>query len=206
MNASHLAWQTLKAGNDRFCADQPQHPQQDQARRSELTEGQAPIATIFGCSDSRLPAEIVFDQGLGTLFGVRSAGNVLDGAVLGSIEYSIACLKVPLLVVLGHEKCGAVAAAASALDSSSVPGGNIRHVVEAVLPSLITAGYGDNATVEECTVMHVRQTMQLLYERSEAIRVAMDADELAIVGAIYRLSDGKVTPVHVDGTLTIPFD
>lgn len=105
------AWKALKEGNERFVAGRPQHPSQSVDHRAGLAAGQKPTAVIFGCADSRVAAEIIFDQGLGDTFVVRTAGHVIDSAVLGSIEYAVTVLNVPLIVVLGHDSCGAVNAA-----------------------------------------------------------------------------------------------
>ena len=104
------AWETLMAGNARFVDSNSSHPNQDAARRTSLLSTQHPFAVIFGCSDSRLAAEIIFDLGLGDAFVVRTAGHVIDNTVLGSLEYSVDYLNVPLIVVLGHDNCGAVTA------------------------------------------------------------------------------------------------
>ena len=102
------AWQRLLEGNERFVSGDSMHPNQNASRRSELVNAQSPFAVIFGCADSRLAAEIIFDVGLGDVFVVRTAGHVIDDAVLGSLEYAVSALHVPLIVVLGHDNCGAV--------------------------------------------------------------------------------------------------
>ena len=102
------AWKALKEGNERFVAGKPEHPSQSIEHRASLAGGQKPTAVVFGCADSRVAAEIIFDQGLGDMFVVRTAGHVIDSAVLGSIEYAVTVLNVPLIVVLGHDSCGAV--------------------------------------------------------------------------------------------------
>ena len=104
-------WKEMVRGNERFVAGEPHHPRQDVERREELAHAQAPHAALFGCSDSRLAAEIIFDKGLGDLFVVRNAGQVISDSVIGSLEYAVAVLEVPLILVLGHDECGAVAAA-----------------------------------------------------------------------------------------------
>ena len=113
----------LKEGNGRFVAGKPEHPGQSIEYRAGLTVAQRPTAVVFGCADSRVAAEIIFDQGLGDMFVVRTAGHVIDSAVLGSIEYAVTVLDVPLIVVLGHDSCGAVKATLAALDEGKVPGG-----------------------------------------------------------------------------------
>ena len=131
------AWKALKEGNERFVAGQPAHPSQSVEHRARLAAGQQPNAVVFGCADSRVAAEIIFDQGLGDMFVVRTAGHVIDSAVLGSIEYAVTVLGVPLIVVLGHDSCGAVKATLTALDDGVVPGGYVRDLVERVTPSIL---------------------------------------------------------------------
>ncbi|NLG55310.1 MAG: carbonic anhydrase, partial [Rhodococcus sp.] len=123
------AWKALRQGNERFVSDVSVHPSQGINDRAKLVAEQHPTAVIFGCGDSRVAAEIIFDQGLGDMFVVRTAGHVVDTAVLGSIEYAVDILDVPLVVILGHDGCGAVKAALDALDHGKVPGGFIRDVV-----------------------------------------------------------------------------
>jgi carbonic anhydrase len=132
------AWKRLQEGNARFVADAMEHPSQGTARRSEVAVEQHPHAVLFGCSDSRVAAEIIFDQGLGDLFVVRTAGHVLDTTVIGSIEYGVDILGTPLVVVLGHDHCGAVGAATQALLTGRMPTGFVRAVVDRVIPSLLT--------------------------------------------------------------------
>jgi carbonic anhydrase len=110
------AWKALKEGNERFVAGKPQHPSQGIEHRASLATAQTPNAVVFGCADSRVAAEIIFDQGLGDMTVVRTAGHIIGSAVLGSIEYAVTVLNVPLIVVLGHDSCGAVKATLSALD------------------------------------------------------------------------------------------
>lgn len=150
---------------------------------------------VFGCADSRVPSEIVFDQGLGDVFVVRTAGHVIDSAVLGSIEYAISVLDVPLIVVLGHESCGAVSATLAALDDGKVPGGFVRDVVERVTPSVVLGRRDGLSRVDEFEVRHVTETAAQLLARSVLVAERLERGELAIVGAVYRLADGKVV-VH----------
>ncbi|MHB1289497.1 carbonic anhydrase [Georgenia sp.] len=132
------AWQRLQAGNTRFVEDRMEHPSQGAGRRAELATDQHPYAVLFGCSDSRVAAEIIFDQGLGDLFVVRTAGHVLDTTVIGSIEYGVELLDAPLVVVLGHDHCGAVGAATEALLTGKMPSGFVRAIADRVIPSLLT--------------------------------------------------------------------
>ena len=131
------AWKALRQGNDRFVSGTSLHPSQGIADRAKLVGGQHPTAVLFGCGDSRVAAEIIFDQGLGDMFVVRTAGHVIDDAVHGSIEYAVGVLNVPLIVVLGHDSCGAVKATLDALDDGNVPPGFIRSIVERVAPSIL---------------------------------------------------------------------
>ena len=186
------AWKALKEGNERFVAGQPEHPSQSIEHRASLAEAQKPIAVVFGCADSRVAAEIIYDQGLGDMFVVRTAGHVIDSAVLGSIEYAVAVLNVPLIVVLGHDSCGAVKATLAALDDGAVPGGYVRDVVERVTPSILLGRRDGLTRVDEFETRHVNETAAQLRRRSTAIADRVDAGALAIAGVTYQLADGRV--------------
>ncbi|MFD4180595.1 carbonic anhydrase [Rhodococcus sp. NPDC058514] len=186
------AWKALQQGNDRFVNDASVHPSQGVADRAKLVGGQHPTAVIFGCGDSRVAAEIIFDQGLGDMFVVRTAGHVIDSSVLGSIEYAVEILNVPLIVVLGHDTCGAVAATINALDNGAIPGGFIRDVVEKVAPSILIGRNEGLSTVDELEARHVVETGDLLQQRSRIIADRVAAGTCAIVGVTYQLSDGRV--------------
>ena len=186
------AWKALKEGNERFVAGKPEHPSQSIERRAQLAGGQKPTAVMFGCADSRVAAEIIFDQGLGDMFVVRTAGHVIDAAVLGSIEYAVVVLNVPLIAVLGHDSCGAVKATISALDDGQVPAGFVRDVVERVTPSILLGRRDGLTRVDEFEARHVTETAAQLMARSSAIADRVKAGELAIVGLTYHLADGKV--------------
>jgi len=172
----------LKQGNERFVAGRPEHPSQSIEHRASLAAAQRPTAVLFGCADSRVAAEIIFDQGLGDMFVVRTAGQVIDSAVLGSIEYAVTVLDVPLIAVLGHDSCGAVQATLDALDKGQVPGG------------FVMLGRREGLTrVDEFETRHVIETGTQLLARSSAIADRVERGELAIVGLTYRLADGRVT-------------
>jgi carbonic anhydrase len=187
------AWKALKQGNERFVAGEPQHPSQSIQHRASLAEAQKPTAVLFGCADSRVAAEIIFDQGLGDMFVVRTAGHVIDGSVLGSIEYAVTVLKVPLIAILGHDSCGAVQATLSALDDGAVPGGYVRDVVERVMPSILLGRRDGLTRVDEFEARHVTETSKQLLSRSTAIAEAVRSGALAIVGLTYQLADGQVS-------------
>jgi len=201
------AWARMRTGNERFVAGAPQHPRQDVERREDLaSEGQAPSATLFGCSDSRLAAEIIFDCGLGDLFVVRNAGQVVSDSVIGSLEYAVAVLEVPLIVVLGHDGCGAVRAAvdSAAPDAAPLPV-HIRHLTEKILPAVQrvhsrTPGTpAHEADAGEVGREHLRDTIRELIESSSLIAEAIAEGRLAVVGANYRLAAGRVEPDVIVG-------
>jgi carbonic anhydrase len=187
------AWSALKEGNERFVAGRPEHPSQSIEHRASLAVAQRPTAVVFGCADSRVAAEIIFDQGLGDMFVVRTAGHVVDSAVLGSIEYAVAVLNVPLIAVLGHDSCGAVQATLDALDEGRVPGGFVRDIVERVTPSIMLGRREGLTRVDEFETRHVIETGTQLLARSTEIANRVGRGELAIVGLTYRLADGRVT-------------
>jgi carbonic anhydrase len=190
------ALKLLMEGNERFVDGRRLHPHQDADRRTLLAAPvQRPFAVLFGCSDSRLAAEIIFDRGLGDLFVVRTAGHVVGPEVLGSIEYGVAILNTPLIAVLGHDSCGAIGATIDALRNGSVPEGFMRDVVERVMLSVI--GVREEAYVdpEVAVVEHVRYTVDLLAERSAVIADRLADGRLGIVGLTYQLTEGSVQPV-----------
>ena len=193
------AWEEMRRGNERFVSGKPAHPRQDVDRRAQLAEQQAPHAALFGCSDSRLAAEIIFDKGLGDLFVVRNAGQVISDSVLGSLEYAVAVLEVPLIVVLGHDACGAVAAAIDATGPTPPPlPQHIKKLVDAIVPAVkrVTKGDGQFRRVDAMEVgrEHLRDTIADLLRNSELISDAIAAGTLAVVGANYRLLEGRVVP------------
>ena len=181
--------------------NEPLHPSQGSADRARLVDRQTPHVVLFGCGDSRLAAEIIFDQGLGDMFVVRTAGHVLDTAVLGTIEYGADILSVPLIVVLGHDNCGAVGATLDALDNLNLPGGYVREIVEKVAPSVLAGRSEGLNDYFEFVTRHVQETTKLIVQRSQVIKERVDKGELAIVGVTYRLEDGQVNVVDVIGDL-----
>jgi carbonic anhydrase len=186
------AWKALKEGNERFVAGKPEHPSQSIEYRASLAGEQRPTAVVFGCADSRVAAEIIFDQGLGDMFVVRTAGHVIDSAVMGSIEYAVTVLNVPLIAVLGHDSCGAVKATLAALDDGSVPGGYVRDIVERVTPSILLGRRDGLTRVDEFEARHVSETGLQMLDRSTVISQRVADGTLAIVGLTYHLADGKV--------------
>jgi carbonic anhydrase len=197
------AWAELAAGNTRFVEGSHQHPNQDAATRDELAAGQRPFALIFGCADSRVAAEIIFDQGLGDLFIVRTAGHVVDSGVLGSIEYGVKVLGIPLIGILGHDSCGAVAATVEALDHGPMPGGYLRDLVERVTPSVLAARQAGHLGTDDIEIEHVRQTGLLLLERSRVVAEAVAEGRLAVVGMVYDLAEGEARIVGATGEIGV---
>ena len=197
------AWDALVEGNRRFVNGRSDHPNSDGERRRELVEGQSPNAVIFGCGDSRVPAEMIFDQGLGDLFVVRTAGHVLDPSVLGSIEFGTEALGAPLVVVLAHKSCGAIKTTEASAESGEMPPGYLHTIVERVLPSLLAARANGMTTTDEFEREHAHLTAHLLPERSQLIKERLDAGQLAIVAVHYDLGEGEAHVVDVLGDIAV---
>lgn len=197
-------WNQMLEGNRRFVSGEPAHPRQDVERRTELASYQRPNAALFGCSDSRLAAEIIFDQGLGDLFVVRNAGQVISDSVIGSLEYAVGVLEVPLIVVLAHDACGAVGAAidSTGVDAPTLPAYIWRQIapivpaVRRVQRSEAEAGHTPERVDPELVGReHLRDTVADLLRASELISEAVADGRVAVVGANYRLDDGEAVPV-----------
>lgn len=201
------AYAQLKAGNNRFVNNAMEHPSQGFDRRQELKVAQNPVATFFGCSDSRVAAEIIFDQGLGDLFVVRTAGHVVDTTVIGSIEYAVEILKTPLIVVLGHDKCGAIHATAQALATGVQPTGFVRAVTDKIIPSIVslTAQPGPIDTFDENTLRtaHVTHTVSMIHSYSALIAAAVSEGRCAIIGLEYDLEDGQAHLISSIGNIDV---
>ena len=159
-------------------------------RRAELTKSQHPFATIVSCSDSRVPPELVFDEGLGDLFVVRVAGNVIDDHALGSIEYSVDHLAVRLIVVLGHQRCGAVKAAKEIIAAKGEAPGHIESLVKAIRPAVDATVNGD---LEATTEANVKNVAQALRSSTPILKPKVDSGEVRVLGANYSLDTGTVS-------------
>jgi carbonic anhydrase len=187
-------WQRLIAGNMRFVQGLFQGRNLLDLRRT-LTQGQQPEAAVLCCSDSRVPAEIIFDQSLGDLFVVRTAGLVLEPTSIGSLEYAVAHLHVPLLVIKGHECCGAVTAAVAHPETDE---GHIGAIVQRIAPAAAQArltGKTGPDLVEEATEQHLRALEKTLRRQSRIIGEALDQGRLDLVVAKYLLQSGRVEPL-----------
>jgi carbonic anhydrase len=182
------ALQKLIGGNQRFMQHQPQYPDQTQARLREVAQSQHPFATVLSCADSRVPVEIVFDQGIGDIFDVRIAGNIATPEALGSIEYAISLLDTPLLMVLGHERCGAVTAA---VQNEPLPG-KIGTFVNAILPAVEQVKDLPGDAVDNAVIANVRYQIQQL-QRSSLLAERLQSGRLKLVGGRYDLDTGAVT-------------
>lgn len=207
----------LKEGNGRFTAGNAQHPhessderkhmatnsyenagmiflgmtaEQAAKRRAELTTSQHPFVTIVSCSDSRVPPELVFDEGLGDLFVVRVAGNVLNDENVGSIEYSVDHVGVRLIVVLGHQRCGAVKAAKETIAAKSKAPGHIQSLVNAIRPAVEATLKGD---VEATTEANVKNVVQALRSSTPILKPKIDSGDVQVIGAYYSVDTGAVS-------------
>jgi carbonic anhydrase len=179
----------LKAGNQRFIAGKLQHPHQNPKRRTELATSQRPFAIVLGCADSRTSPEVLFDQGLGDLFVVRVAGNILDDHILGSIEYAVEHLGAQLIVVLGHQRCGAVQAAKETLDSKAEAPAHINSIVTSIQPAVeATRGADLEATIKANT----DNVVQSLRSSEPVLKKEIEAGSITVLGAYYDLDTGAV--------------
>jgi len=182
----------LIAGNKRYVAGQLHHPHQSANRLHEVAQGQKPYAVILGCADSRVPPELIFDAGLGDLFVIRVAGNIADDAIMGSIEYAVEHLGTALVVVLGHEKCGAVQAAYDGGAASA----HIRTLVEHITPVVEKARKGTGDGLDNAVRMNVALVVEELKSSTPVLSGAVAEGKIKIVGARYDLDDGKVEFLH----------
>ena len=208
------AWETFIAGNERFITGVSSHPNQDVERRSELVNSQSPDVALFGCSDSRLAAEIIFDCGLGDLFIARNMGHVVAESITASMEYAVQYLGSALIVVLAHDSCGAVAAA---IEQSGRTPSEVTEPVSNTLAPILPAvqhywlqehretPYVESAKVEPNAIgrIHLQTTVTQLLSESQTIRDAVERGEVAIVGCQYRLMEGRAVPYIAVGQLDI---
>jgi carbonic anhydrase len=194
------AWAAILEGNQRFVTDKPAHVRQDFGLRQELAKEQKPFAALFGCADSRLSAEIIFDVGLGDLFVVRNAGQVIAETILGSLEYAVEVLGVPLILVLGHDECGAIRATMNSTEGQPMPKGEFIHnLVERITPTVLAAkAYGLNE-IDEITAVHIKHTIDELIARSTLIAERIESGKLAVVGANYKLALGEIQEIATIG-------
>ena len=192
-------WESLREGNERFMANRSERPNQDPEYRSLLSVGQSPRVVIFSCSDSRVPVEMVFDLGLGDAFVIRTAGQIIDSSIIASVEYAIEKFDVNLLVVMGHESCGAVRATMEFAEGGSAPNGFQRTIVERVLMSVTEANKRGLVTREDVERQHITETVYQLMARAPGLGQGLIRQSMGIVGLRYNLSEGRVEPVVLNG-------
>ncbi len=180
--------QKLLDGNQRYLDKQLAHPHQDAVRIHEIATAQHPIAIILGCSDSRVPPEVIFDVGLGDLFVIRVAGNIVDDVVLGSIEYAATEFGVPLVMVLGHERCGAVTAA---VRHSQVPG-HVSTLLKAIQPALEQVNAANNDPIDATVVANINLSVEQIESSEPVLAGLIKRGELKVIGARYDLEQGGI--------------
>lgn len=183
----------LRGGNLAFLRGARTNELTSAQRRLELAQGQAPFAAYVTCSDSRVPPELLFGRGLGELFIIRNAGNTVDTVALGSIEYAVAVLKTPLVVVMGHESCGAVKAATEVVKDNATFPGSIGRMIEPIIPAVLQAKNEPGDLLDNSVRSNVRRVVKQLREQTDPIMLEpQKADKLWVVGAYYSLATGKV--------------
>jgi carbonic anhydrase len=194
------AWQAMLDGNHRFVTGELAHPRQDIDRREALAQKQTPFAALFGCADSRLSAEIIFDVGLGDFFVVRNAGQVIGETILGSLEYAVEVLGVPIILVLGHDECGAIRAAIDDVEGKMNANGEFIHkLVDQIRPTVLAANAQGMHDIDEVTELHVQDTINEMLTSSNLIAEAVKSGKLAVVGANYKLTLGEIHPIVTIG-------
>jgi carbonic anhydrase len=187
-----LGLQELKQGNQRFVEARMMHPDQNPDTRLSVAKSQAPFAIVLSCSDSRLPPEVIFDQGLGDLFVVRVAGNIVDPAGMGSIEYAVGHLGSPLIVVLGHQNCGAVSATLEALQPPfEEPHGDVAALITAITPAVAEAEKQPGDLLTNAIRANIDQSRDQILQNKE-LKPALDSGKLKVVTGYYSLDDGTV--------------
>jgi carbonic anhydrase len=189
-----VALKQLQDGNQRFITAQMQHPGQDPEHRLRLSTSQQPFAVILSCSDSRLPPELVFDQGLGDLFVARVAGNIVDAALLGSIEYAVGHLGAPLIMVMGHQSCGAVSATLESIQHHIEPHGDIAALVSAITPAVAIAEQRPGDLLDNTIRANAEQSRNAIVKSSE-LKKLLDSGALKVVTAYYSLDTGMATVI-----------
>ncbi|MDQ3337368.1 MAG: carbonic anhydrase [Myxococcota bacterium] len=183
----------LKQGNAKYVAGAPLPPPDDRKRRLEIAQTQLPVAAYVSCSDSRVPPELLFGRGLGDLFIIRNAGNTVDTIAMGSIEFAVAELGVPLVVVMGHERCGAVKAAVAVVEKNARFPGSIGKMIEPIIPAVLRARAAPGDLLENSVRENVRSvTTQLRTAAEPMLLDPQRAGKLKVIGAYYDLDTGAV--------------
>ena len=180
----------LLAGNRRFVNGRPEHGH-NVAAAASASGGQQPHAVVVGCIDSRVPLEAIFDQTFGSICVIRSGGHVVDRAVLGSVGFAVGKLNVPLIMVLGHERCGAVDATVQALRAEERPDGDLGYLVDEIAPAVLDAGLDDPDAAAKAMRLHVARTVRRMRDVA-GVPEAVATGRVSIVGAVYDLDTGRV--------------
>jgi carbonic anhydrase len=182
----------LMDGNKRFVEARMVHPAQDPEARVRVSRGQRPFATILTCSDSRLPPEVIFDQGLGDLFVVRVAGNIVEPTLLGSVEYSVVHLHAPLVIVIGHQRCGAVEATLESLQDHTTPHGDIAALVSAITPAVPVAKERPGDLLDNTIRVNAQMSRDTIAKSSE-LAAPLSAGRIKVLAGYYNMQDGTVS-------------
>ena len=187
--SAEKALEKLIKGNERFVKLEQKHPDEDKKRRKEMLKGQHPFVIILSCSDSRVPPELIFDQGIGDIFEIRNAGNVLDDHVIGSIEYAVMHCGVKLIVIMGHQDCGAIAATLSGVSETKY----IQSLEDSIQPAVEDCKKkGIEVNSDNVVKAHVMQDINELLEQDTELVKYMKEHNVQIVPAYYHLDTGKV--------------
>ena len=196
------AIRALKSGNSRFFGGTAKRPEMSANERRAQILGQTPFAVVLGCSDSRVPIELVYDQSLGDIFAVRVAGQIVDPGTIGSVEYAVKHLKTKVLVIMGHEGCGAVKAAMSKPEDLKGEPENVKYLVDKIAPAVsgIPEIRDPKARMREAVMANVRKQVALAKE-NPVVKAAVAKNELAVVGAFYEISSGQVDFLETDEEL-----
>jgi carbonic anhydrase len=182
----------LKEGNRNFITDSAYRRVEGREKRLELAQGQTPFAVLVSCSDSRVPPELLFGRGLGELFIVRNAGNIVDTSALGSIEYGVVQLGVPLIVVMGHQRCGAVDAAVSVVRDNAVFPGSIGDMIEPIIPAVLSVRDKPGDLLDNAVRANISRIVRRLRESEPTLLDPQREGRLKVVGAHYSLEHGTV--------------
>ena len=189
---AEAALRQLLEGNARFVADAELHPDRGAELRARLASEQHPMAVILGCADSRVPPELLFDQGLGDLFVIRNAGNIVDTMSLASVEYAVDNLGVSLVLVLGHERCGVVTAALEVAQEGGAVPGHLWNLIDAVHPAIDKPGDGGDDLLDNVVRAHVANQVALLRRADPIVSRAVKSGTVQVMGARYDIDRGQV--------------
>jgi carbonic anhydrase len=188
------ALERLRQGNSQFRIDDPAQPENNSARRAAMIRGQQPFVAVLGCSDSRMPTETVFNAGVGEVFPTRVAGNSALPGMVGTLEYAVAVLRVPLIMVMGHENCGAVMAAKSVVEEGTALPGELGAMVAPIIPAVVQSmKAGGNDVVNNAARLHAQLTARWLRSNNRTIAGAIGTGALKVVASYYDIDEGSVT-------------